>query len=270
MSTAGFPWTDFLVNVGTLALLPGLITLAGNYWAIKDIDDPRRRRRIKAWFWALFLVSFGLTIFQQYRVAVADQSRPNLIVEAIRAAFPGLGKPQPQQPSQSQSQPTSRGYGPTLRKFANITNERLSDMAKAELRELSELAAAWNADNLQIERGLNERLAFTKIADGNGGWRQMNKAEIASSAEEAKRTKAQLATETRAKTKTLMLRACDLRTEILSRLETWEGADWLPNKRNDDLFAKIRAGDYGPDEVREAYEYLNKIQQRLEAKATIG
>ena len=45
--TTAFPWADFLINVGALAIIPGLGALVGNFLAVEAIrDDTKRRRRI--------------------------------------------------------------------------------------------------------------------------------------------------------------------------------------------------------------------------------
>jgi hypothetical protein len=98
-------WTDFLINVVALAVVPGIVALVGNYVAANGLpaEQIKMRRRIKFWFALLFVTGIIMTAWQQYRVALAEEGKPNSSVAALRNAFPWLvSPPQPTTPSTKQ------------------------------------------------------------------------------------------------------------------------------------------------------------------------
>jgi len=146
--------------------------------------------------------------------------------------------------------------------LSNIGNDRLNKMAKEAINSLEELQR-WQAQDTATDSALKERVGQTKIQDGKGGSRPMTNSEIAPYATAAEQKK-KLDTEMRANTKPFMLRVCDLRAEIVSRLILLEGGDWSPHKQIDALFARIKAGEYGPNDVLSAQTSMQEIQKRFE------
>ena len=66
---------DIIIGTSILAVIPLFMAAYGAHLATEAIVEPKRRSRIKIVFWALFVVGVLLTIWQQYRAAVADQER---------------------------------------------------------------------------------------------------------------------------------------------------------------------------------------------------
>jgi len=96
MNWLGLNWLDIAISVAALALIPGFVAAWGGHLAAEAIQDARRSRKVKFWFWFLFVLGVIITFWQQYRVAVADQSRDTretwadalLTREFSRTSFP--------------------------------------------------------------------------------------------------------------------------------------------------------------------------------------
>ncbi|MBZ5696456.1 MAG: hypothetical protein LAN36_13990 [Acidobacteriia bacterium] len=71
----GLDWLDMVINVLALAIVPGIIAAYGGHLAAEAIGDRRRGRKVKAFFWILFLVGVLVTFWQQFRIAESDLAR---------------------------------------------------------------------------------------------------------------------------------------------------------------------------------------------------
>jgi hypothetical protein len=68
-------WTDILINVIVLAILPGVLGALGGHLAAEALEDKKSRRKIKWIFWVMCVVWIALTGWQQFRAAEADLDR---------------------------------------------------------------------------------------------------------------------------------------------------------------------------------------------------
>lgn len=132
MNIAEFPWLDFLLNVGVLAVVPGIVALIGGYLAAKSLPDAefKLKRRTKLWFSALFVVGVAMTAWQQYRVVLTEQGKPNSSVDAFKQAFPWFKQPEPPQAIK----PTITQKGITVPSKETKTTFSLTD--EANIRDL--------------------------------------------------------------------------------------------------------------------------------------
>jgi hypothetical protein len=71
----GLNWTDIVINVIALAIVPGLLAAYGGHLAAEAIQDSKRSRRVKLCFWGLFVFGVVVTFGQQLRAAEADLDR---------------------------------------------------------------------------------------------------------------------------------------------------------------------------------------------------
>ena len=100
MQWFGLNWFDIFLNVLVLAIVPGIVAAYGGHLAAEVVDDAKRRGKIKASFWGLFILGVIFTSWQQLRLAEADLARETKSTwdEALlnRAFFaPGLPAPLP-------------------------------------------------------------------------------------------------------------------------------------------------------------------------------
>jgi hypothetical protein len=75
MKWYGLNWTDIVINVAVLAILPGLLGALGGHLAAEGLQEQTRRRSIKVIFWAMCVVWVFVTFWQQFRAAEADLDR---------------------------------------------------------------------------------------------------------------------------------------------------------------------------------------------------
>jgi hypothetical protein len=68
----GLNWTDLLLNVFLLAIVPGFLGALGGHLAAEGLQDEKRRQGIKVILWSMFVVWVLGTIWQQFRVAEFD------------------------------------------------------------------------------------------------------------------------------------------------------------------------------------------------------
>jgi len=78
-----------------LAVIPLLIAAIGGHLAARDVPDPKRSRRIRLLFWALFAFGVVATFWQQFRAAQADQARDTREVWAETLALSKFPPPPP-------------------------------------------------------------------------------------------------------------------------------------------------------------------------------
>jgi hypothetical protein len=71
----GLNWTDIIINVTVLAILPGLLGAFGGHLAAEGVQDKKRRGRIKLIFWGMCAVWVCATFYQQFRASEADLDR---------------------------------------------------------------------------------------------------------------------------------------------------------------------------------------------------
>jgi hypothetical protein len=71
----GLNWTDIIINVTVLAILPGIVGALGGHLAAEGLQEEKRRRWIKVIFWAMCFVWVLVTFWQQFRAAEADLDR---------------------------------------------------------------------------------------------------------------------------------------------------------------------------------------------------
>ncbi|MGA8732778.1 MAG: hypothetical protein WB558_02545 [Terriglobales bacterium] len=71
----GLNWTDIIINVTVLAIVPGLVGALGGHLAAEGLQEEKRRFWIKLIFWAMCAVWILATFWQQFRVAEADLDR---------------------------------------------------------------------------------------------------------------------------------------------------------------------------------------------------
>ncbi len=71
----GVNWWDIAINVIALAIVPGVLAVLGGLLAAEGIDDQKRSRKIKAYFWAIFSFGVIVTFWQQFRLAESDLAR---------------------------------------------------------------------------------------------------------------------------------------------------------------------------------------------------
>jgi hypothetical protein len=75
MQWYGLSWSDILINIAALAVLPGLLAVYGGRLAAESVSDPKRVRKIKLCFWGLFLALLLVTFWQQLRAAESEQEK---------------------------------------------------------------------------------------------------------------------------------------------------------------------------------------------------
>ena len=131
----------------------------------------------------------------------------------------------------------------TQGKFANISDSRLADMLKSTIDQLLFYDQQWRDARRDIQRDLANEFI---------------------SQEEAKTKSADLLIFWRAKSKDILLLACDLRTEVLSPSRPMlDKRDLLADKDGDALFARLASGKYDAGDVRPTIDYLQKVLSRF-------
>jgi hypothetical protein len=265
-----FPWTDFLLNVLVLAVIPGLIGLIGGLLAVKSIPSgdmsKSKKSRTQFWFLALFILYVAVTALQQYRVILADEGRPNSIVQAvtqatvqaIRQTFPN-GIAQGQFPS-SQPPIPQRSIDTRL---ANITNERLNERLKQNIIDLDSWATQWTGQKVNFftiikesggppggfpesEQIKNRRLGRRKVAED--GFKNLPNDQRRS-----------------AQAKAILPEMLNLKYEVLTnRLHSWQ-LNGLPS---DTVFSKLKTDNYDDDDIHQAARYMKELQKDFELVAT--
>lgn len=71
----GLNWTDLILNVFLLAIVPGFLGALGGHLAAEGLQDEKRKRNIKLIFWCMFVVWVIGTIWQQFRAAQSDLAK---------------------------------------------------------------------------------------------------------------------------------------------------------------------------------------------------
>ncbi len=94
MNWLGLDWSDIVLNIVVLAIVPGLFAAYGGHLAAESISDVKRQRKIKAIFWMMFIVYVIATGLQQFRVAEAELNRDTKETWADAMALRILQAPQ--------------------------------------------------------------------------------------------------------------------------------------------------------------------------------
>jgi hypothetical protein len=254
-----FPWADFLINIVTFAVVPGLLAAYGGYLAAEAIQDVKRSRRVKRYFWFLFAAGVITTAWQQYRVVLTEQGKPNSSVAALKEAFPWLSK-QPQPQSQPQPKPLPAG---SSGRFANITNERLHELLKSNVSDLAHWENQWRSQESTMASIITE-LGNPRLAPaGVTNQERLNSLKTW----EEKKANLRDSVVKPDESKSIVSTAFDLQNEITTnRLRSWNLAGILPlNQRADALFAKLKSSKYERDDLRKVLDYMTELQKRFEA-----
>ena len=72
MNWYGLDWTGILINIFLGVVCSGLVAAYGGHLAAEAVTEPKRRRKIKVYFWSIFIVGSFVTIWQQIRSGVSD------------------------------------------------------------------------------------------------------------------------------------------------------------------------------------------------------
>jgi uncharacterized protein (DUF736 family) len=169
--------------------------------------------------------------------------------ESIAEATATFRKRFPPQPVLTQSQ------------FANITNERLIDMTKSNIKELTELRQHWEYSNHN---------AYMRVIDplyGDAGARMTpleRKAAFEAAYTKVKHDQAEVGKAWKEQSKDALNSANSLRKALFGRLTSRQKAmrgdqDKQQDKMIDDLFAKIAKGDYDFPDLDRLAAYLDSL-----------
>jgi hypothetical protein len=152
-----FNWADFAINLIALAVVPGCVALIGGIVSAEGITDLRRRRRIKSWFWGLFVAGVAMTAIQQYRLIMADQGRPDFVAQ-FKKEFPWFREPQ-LTPNQSDANAKQTNHRPVDSKGKQVANLSglptfvLVDMLQAQAKKIREdWKAYWEDEDLPLAK----------------------------------------------------------------------------------------------------------------------
>lgn len=279
-------WTllgKVVINAG----IPSVMALAGNYLASAIAESPREKRLWRVLFIALAIVGVVGSFFVESAMdrehayeMIGLQSRLEIIGKLVEKNPPqGLTKnqtlallqaigirPQTQMPTESQN------------RLGKLSYEDINEAAKATSDELHQLAVGWGSYDYTMHSSINDYRQFTRIPIGPSArvadcppgrpaspCREPNGKEIGDFTAKWNQRKMQFDKDERAKTRSVMLRACNLEMEILTnRLEPWEAKDLQADKPTKNMCAQMLNVDYGAEDVYKASQYLTKLQKELD------
>jgi hypothetical protein len=164
MNFPEFPWTDFLINIAALAIVPGLVALIGGILSVRGLPNTESelKLRTKRALFVLFVAGVFVTVWQQYRVVLSEEGKPNTAVAALKKAFPWLVPPQSNAPASTNHAkdvrrslpPATTALKPTPN-LGGIPPHILTVMLKGEASRLREdWERYWNEEDRHLSAPL--------------------------------------------------------------------------------------------------------------------
>lgn len=147
--------------------------------------------------------------------------------------------------------PNSEGLPPRINKYANITNERLIDLAKTAEAELANAARFWQVKDHDITLEEYDRV--------EGGYYTEKEARA-----KAQQQRNQLNLQNKRQYKQIVDDGIGLYVEILARIPAFDKQDLISDKSIGILTKKLRTDAYGWDELRQMSSSVGKARERLE------
>jgi hypothetical protein len=148
-------------------------------------------------------------------------------------------------------------------KFSTMTNERLIELAKSTSQALKFSAGQWQGQMIDDNVRTHDRMRMPVVPVPGAPNRVMNDEEKENEKKAAQLRAENIGNAVRNRTKSIALEACDLRIEFLSnRLQPSE-ID-APDNGNQQLFARLKSGNYSWQDMQVAGNYLSELESKLE------
>jgi hypothetical protein len=147
--------------------------------------------------------------------------------------------------------------------FANIVNDRLDEMAQADIKRLLGDGERWCLADEQREGATKEILVHSGHADANGNLTAASKQRLAAIKKSRDDVQKKYDAQQRKTYQDTARESSALEREILLRLHTPEKRGLIPDEATTGVFMRLANGTYSCEDFRTARSYLYRLEQQF-------